>query len=204
MNNNETTLQEPNLLNSFMDNVRSYLKSENKKYPVIFTFNQKVLMQKISKAPFGSVLVSCWFENHSGKDEIYFKNDTIHNTKISLRDLPFDRCIQIEVHEDYIEEMPNLNVFPTFENFAFGLSKTLYKEKRKIEIEFPYPVYIHELSLEPKTNFTIFGQISPLSDDNGKTWNNKICLFADDKTKIFYEANIIPYQSCLKVTLLEY
>lgn len=201
MNNKDNiTIEQPNKLYSFIESVKGFLKSEKKKYPVLFTFSQKVLVPKIAKESFSTMLVMCWYETKTGELEIFFRNETGQPTKFSLTDLPYERCIQIEVHEDFLEHLHPVGIYQNYEEFALSLTSVLDKKKKRIKIDFPYPVYIPQFSLEPKKTFYVYGNINPLSDDNGMTWNNKICLFADESSKIFHEASVIPFESCLEIS----
>ncbi|PZU20135.1 MAG: hypothetical protein DI589_18755 [Shinella sp.] len=204
MNNikDNTTIEQPNKLYSFIESVKGFLKAEKKKYPVLFTFSQKVYVPKIAKESFSSMLVICWYENRTGEPEIFFKNETGQPTRFTLNDLPYERCIQIEVHEDYSEHLHPVGIFKNYEDFALSLSGLLDLKKKQVKISFPYPVYIPQFSLEPKKSFLIYGNINPLSEDNGKTWKNKICLFAEEGSKIFQEATVIPFESCLEISIV--
>lgn len=197
-----TQTEQRSKLNDFLETVKSYLKSEKQKYPMVFSFSQKVLIPKISKESFNSVQVVCWFETKSGKSELYFKNQAGSSTKHKITELPYERCNRVEYHEDFSEELPSINIFPSIEHFQLEFAKILDKEKKKVKIDFPYPVFIPSLDIEPQKTFTVYANINPLSDDSGKSWNNRICIFADKASQIFQDISIIPYNSCLQLRCL--
>lgn len=189
-------------LSGFLETVKEFLKIEKQKYPIVFSFSQKVLMPKISEESFSSVQVVCWYENRTGKDEIFFKNQAGSFSTFQLADLPYERCNRIEYHEDFSEEFPSIDIFSSFEHFSLEFSKILDTDKKKIKIDFPSPVFIPSLSIEPKKTFTVYANINSLSDDSGKTWSNKICIFSDINSKVFQDISIIPYNFCLQLKCL--
>lgn len=201
---NETEILKKPATVSFVENVRNFLTVERKKYPVLFTFSQKVFIPKLSNSSFNTLLTSCWYESIEGNDEIFFKKSVNDETFYKISDLPYDRCIQIELHEDYVlqTELLNCSDFSSFEEFTFELSLLLDKVKTKIKVDFSEAVYLPQFSLEPKHSFELYACINPLSEDEGRTWNNKILLYADNRAKLFHEASVLPFQLCTSLLRL--